>query len=171
MQGNQKSFLTLSFLLLAQSSCQSQSITAHIKDALQSDTAIDIYKSIAIAVGAQVAIRLVDPALYNLRKATGSLTAQEKQMDLMYKQKLVEIEQAKFNFYAVQGQILEQGYPRYKKNLERKKEALKNSNMPEEEQKKVIAALEKKLTLIKQQKNEKSDSLFEQMLQQAGVLK
>ena len=145
--------------------------TSSVTSAATSDFALKVYAGILVGVGSNIAISLADPGLYHLRKITHTLTPQEKQIDLAYKKQLLEIEESKFQLTAVKRQVLQEGFPKYKKNLERKIEALAASDMPEEEKQKAITALQEKIKNIKAKMRNTTDSIFEQMLAQAESAK
>lgn len=142
-------------------------VTSSIKDAATSDFALKVYASVIAGVGTHVAISLVDPGLYKLRKITRTLTPQEMQIDLAYKKQLLEIDEAKFQLTAVKRQALQEGFPAYKKNIQRKIDALSASDISEDEKQKAISALQEKIKETKAKMRDTTNSIFEQMLTQA----
>lgn len=167
---HQKKILAL-IVLLFFNSIHPQSnfewVASSIKDAATSDFAVKVYVTVIAGVGTHVAIGLIDPGLYKFRKITRTLTPQEMQIDLAYKKQLLEIDEAKFQLSAVKRQALLDGFPQYKKNIERKIDAVTASDMPEEEKQKAIAALQEKIRETKAKMRDTTDSIFEQMIAQA----
>lgn len=139
-----------------------------VKNSLTTPFAFQIYASVIASVGTHVAVSLADPGLYKLRKATNTLTTQEKQIDIMYQKQLLELQEARFNMIAAQRQMLEEGWASYKKNIQKKIAAVSHSELSEEEKDQQIETLKKKLEQAKLQKQESNNSLFEQMIAQAN---
>lgn len=164
-------FLILAFFQPLHPQSNFEWFTSSISNAATSDFALKVYAGILVGVGTNIAIGLADPGLYKLRKITNTLTPQEKQIDLAYQKQRLEIDEAKFQLTAVKRQVLQEGFPKYKKNLERKIETLTASDMPEEEKQKAIAALQEKIKKIKAQMRDTTNSIFEQMLAQAEPVK
>lgn len=179
MKSNKKILLSLSLLIVtqplhSQSDYLANSLLAWFtagKDAVTSDFALKVYATILAGVGTNIAISLADPGLYKLRKITNTLTPQEKQIDSTYNKQLLEIEETKFQLTAAKRQVLQDGFPKYKKNIERKIEALTATDMPEAEKQKAIAALQEKIKNNKAKLRDTTDSIFEQMLAQAEPIR
>ncbi len=171
--------LTLSLLFSHQKAAPSEGITATIigaiwylastaastaKNIATSDIAINIYYAAGTGAGAYGAKAAIEPFLAKYRRATNTENPNELHAKAALKEKMIDLDQADFQAQMVKIQILADYLPKYQEIMQKRMQAIKESNTAEDEKEILTAHIEARLKQTQENLEEGSAQEFEKLV-------
>lgn len=117
-----------------------------VQDAFTGPFAIHVYKGVAIAAGGYIAKQAVDPLFYKLKYHTNLLSPQEQHMLVALRKENAAFNKQEFEINATKRTILKDEFPEYKEQIEIEIEAIRNSDLADQEKQQKIDLLQKQLS-------------------------
>lgn len=122
-----------------------EQIKNNVQDTLTGPFAIHVYKGVAIAAGSYIAKQAVDPLFYKLKYHANLLSPQEQHLLLALRKENAAFNKQEFEINATKRTILKDEFPEYKEQVETEIEAIRNSDLTDQEKQEKVNLLQKQL--------------------------